>query len=796
MLPQNIALPDCCYEIYRHIPVPTYVWRVAGGQIRLVDYNQAAFDLSGPDLSRLIGLNAENVYPDMPHVIAAMTRCRDLKEPVAREVEMPLRTTGQLKNLHFVWLWIDPDILLQHARDLTEIKNSNRHIEERVAERTTQLRDANDQLSAAFASLQQKENFLSQVLDSIQAGISILDLDFNVLRVNKTMEEWYGLTPGFSGGKCYKVFQRDRDDICSVCPAKKTIEEKTPAMELIHAFRRDGSQCWFEVYTFPLIDDAGKMIGVIEFLRDVTVRVEVERSLTESEEKYRTLLNNQNDAVFLHEFRPEGFACFAEVNDMATKRYGYSREEFRYIGASDISLPDDVRTHGGADARRNLLNRKQQIIEAVHIKKTGERFPVEINSTVVELQGKKYILSTARDISERKAAEMKHRELEERLRQKYKMEAIGLMAGGIAHNFNNNLAIILGNVELAKLKSDKCSGIHEYLDKAHISVLRSRDLITQILTYSRKTKQTRENIRLSEIVRETFSLLESTIPSSIKMEYHIDSGCSDLLIEADAGQVQEALINLCTNAVYAMGEKGLLTIFLAAVELSPDDFPAHDRRSAGFFARLSVRDSGCGMSAAIMEKIFDPFFTTKDDDHGTGMGLSSVQGIMEQHDGLIKVESTPGTGTVFDLYFPLAQNKGRQPHLIDENLPRGTERILFIDDDEMLVQVGAGILSESGYQLTTLTSSLEGWELLQRDPEGFDLVVTDQKMPELSGLELAERVQQLRPQLPVIICSGWLKGADNDHPGVAAYCMKPVEMPELLKTVRAVLDTAAAEKRR
>ena len=383
------------------------------------------------------------------------------------------------------------------------------------------------------------------------------------------------------------------------------------------------------------------------------------------------------------------------------------------------------------------------------------------------------------------------RKMEEQLRRKYKMEAVGLMAGGIAHNFNNNLAIILGNVELAGLKSPAGSEIEEHLDNAKIAVLRSRDLVQQIMTYSRQGIQKQAPVQLPLIVEETLKLLKSTMPTTIELTFRPTADDRDLTILADSTRIQEALLNLCTNAVHAMKERGELTISLSTRTLQSAEASEETGRRAGRYACLSVKDNGCGMPPEILEKAFDPFFTTKDVDQGTGMGLSTVQGIIDQHQGFISVVSNPGKGSDFQLYFPLITSVPSEESKQHSDLPRGRERILFVDDDEMLADLGGIMLTEMGYLTTVETSSQRALERLTSAPDDFDLLITDQTMPGLTGLDLIQQAHAALPELPVILCSGHsskISKKDANRLRISALCQKPLEMTELLQAIRAALE--------
>jgi PAS domain S-box-containing protein len=418
-----------------------------------------------------------------------------------------------------------------------------------------------------------------------------------------------------------------------------------------------------------------------------------------------------------------------------------------------------------------------------------------INDTNGNLQ---QLLAISRDITERIQAEALRDDLEAQLAQKHKIEALGMMAGGMAHNFNNNLAIILGGLDLTRIKLPSNSEVIPLLDNAKIAVLRSRDLIQNILSYSRQGVLNREAVQMALVVEETLKLLRSTIPTTVKINYDHDAKCHDLTIQADATRIQEALINLCNNAIHAMDERGELTILLKAVNLQARDIPVQYQCPPGSYLLLSVQDNGCGMTEDLIEKIFDPFFTTKTVDQGTGMGLATLQGMVIQHGGLIKVHSTPGQGSTFEIYLPISDTE--QPALspTDTTLPHGAEKILFIDDDEMLASLGKLLLTELGYQVCAMTSSSESLKLFQADPDHFDLIITDQTMPDITGQELILELRKIRPNLPAILCTGYSSKVDENlaqQLELNAFLMKPLELSKFAQTVRKVLDEVDREKK-
>ncbi len=563
-------------------------------------------------------------------------------------------------------------------------------------------------------------------------------------------------------------------------------QNKTTPYEIM-ARRKDGTlfPAELESRSVPDIREDYRVTAV----RDISQRKQAEQSLRESEQKFRTLLDNQKSAVFLHKLLPEGFSCFSMVNAYAIGHYGYSQEEFMTLTPADITIERGARNWGRSNLREELLAQKSLEFETTHIKKSGEQFPVEISSSIIDLQGTKYILSTVRDITEKRQAEEQRLELEEQLRQKYKMEAVGVMAGGIAHDFNNILAIILGNVELSLLKLSAQDEIYPRLGAAKTAILRARDLVQQILTYSRRGEQNLKPLELPFIVDETLKLLRSTIPATIEIKTAISQ--HHVTVKADATQIQEVLINLCNNAVHAMDDHGVLQVNLESVQLGQTDIPAMSGLLPGKFAKLSIQDSGPGMKPEILEKIFDPFFTTKIVGEGTGMGLAVVHGIIESHGGFTRVSSYPGHGSTFDVYFPVTETNKLEINPVVHELPKGNEEILFIDDEEMLADIWSQILREYGYRVTTEITSDKALEIFKANPDRFDLVITDQTLPNLSGKNLIKALLDIRPDLPTILCTGYSNKIDAEEAeeiGIKAFCMKPLEQSELVQTIRQVLD--------
>ena len=381
--------------------------------------------------------------------------------------------------------------------------------------------------------------------------------------------------------------------------------------------------------------------------------------------------------------------------------------------------------------------------------------------------------------------------LESQLRQSQKLEAVGTLAGGIAHDFNNILAAIVGFSEIARDRTPAEQPTRHHLERILFAGLRGRDLVKQILAFSRQAEQEKQPLLLSAVVKETVKLLRASLPTTIDISVGVESKSGYVL--ADLTQMQQIVMNLCTNAGYAMRQTGgRSAISLSDFAFSsPQDAP-DPVLSPGLYVRLSISDTGDGIPAGVRDKIFDPFFTTKPQGEGTGLGLSVVHGIVASHRGAITVSSGPGKGSTFTVYLPkYGEDRPGETGDGDEAAPRGHERVLFVDDEEAVAEMGLELLEGLGYQVTAKTSGREALALLKLGSPRFDLVITDQTMPELTGLRLAEEIMAVRPDIPVILCTGFshlVDAATARRAGIKAFVMKPLTKSELARTIRKVLD--------
>jgi PAS domain S-box-containing protein len=494
---------------------------------------------------------------------------------------------------------------------------------------------------------------------------------------------------------------------------------------------------------------------------------------------FHYLTKYANDIILLMD---EDFRII-EANERAEESYGFTNEELLQLNLRNLQSPEEQAIF---DRQKSRLDGRFGIVyETWHKRKDGTRFPVENGFHTIEVEGKKFYQSIIHDLSERK-------KLESQLLQAQKMEAIGTLAGGIAHDFNNILAIIMGYAQLISWDIPEGSKVSKGLNEVLKASRRARDLVQQILTFSRRSSQERKPVEIGPIVKETLKLLKATLPSTIEIRQRLESN-SDV-IETDPSQIHQVLMNLCTNAAYAMRENGgILEVSLGEVDLEESISATYPDLQAGPYVRMSVSDTGHGIPPELLKRIFDPYFTTKPVGEGTGLGLAVVHGIIKSHGGEITVHSEPGKGTTFHVYLP--RMDGAQEIAGSQEptpLPLGNqERVLLIDDEKALADVGKQMLEQLGYKVTVRTSSIEALELFRTQPERFDLVITDMTMPNMTGDKLAREMVRLRPGIPIILCTGFSEHVTEEKIkkiGIREFVMKPMVMSDLAKTVRRVLQ--------
>ena len=521
-------------------------------------------------------------------------------------------------------------------------------------------------------------------------------------------------------------------------------------------------------------------------IRDITERKELDKKL-------RLMKHWVEHSVDLFFWVRED-AQVLYVNQAVCDLLGYGCDEMRTmkVGDFDLKLPPDK----WPDFAKKLRELGSYCLNTQLQSKDGSITPVEITANILPFEGSDYFFAYGRDISAKVNAEKERKLLEKQLFQSHKLEAIGTLAGGIAHDFNNILSAIVGYAELSKMDLPNESIITNNIDNILKASKRAKNLVRQILTFSRNAKLKLKPIDIRSIVEESIDLLRATLPSSITIKQNLTC---DPFVVGDKAQIQQILMNLCTNAGHAMDKNGgTLEVHLQDVQLNADFLTRFEDVRPGSYAELNVSDTGKGMSPETLERIYDPFFTTKPRGKGTGMGLAVVHGIVRGLNGVIVAKSKPGEGSRFTVYLPTTQRPSEPAAEALDSLPLGKERILYIDDEPDIVAIGKQLLEGLGYQVVGSTNSIEALELFRSQPDQFDLVITDLTMPQMTGDFLAKELIALRKDIPIILCSGLsfkLTETDAKEMGVDAVLMKPIDRADLAQSVRRILEKRKKKQR-
>ncbi len=542
--------------------------------------------------------------------------------------------------------------------------------------------------------------------------------------------------------------------------------------------RPDGDQCWLACNAAPVRDDRGDTIAAVVVLSDITQSKRIALEL----EKYRHMADSSRDLMSLVDDR----FVYQTVNESMAAFFGRTPAEMigkkvsRVLGEEFFSRQIEPLARECLKGRE--VHRQQWVTSTL-----GKRWFAEISyyphwdrQAKDKVSG---VVSIFHDMT-------KTKQLEEKLRQAHKIEAIGTLAGGIAHDFNNILAAIMGYAEITRDLVPKDSTVWANIDKIYRAGQRAAQLVRQILTFSRQSEQRTVSLQMGPIIKEALKLIRASLPTSIDVVWDIRS---DAMVEADPIQVHQIIMNLCANAGYAMTETGgTLAVQLENVDVDAAFVATHPGLYPGRHVRLTVSDTGTGIPREIRHRIFDPFFTTKPHGIGTGMGLSQVLGIVESCQGIVTVHSAPGEGTTFMVYLPVTE---AQAASVEEEVqippPGGRETILFVDDEAYLVELGQRTLGKLGYRVVAVSGSREALDLFRQNPTGFDLVITDYAMPNMTGDKLAAELLRIRPDIPIILATGFgdrFTQEKIEAIGIRRLVLKPLLRKELADAIRDVMD--------
>ena len=635
---------------------------------------------------------------------------------------------------------------------------------------------------------EQKAAQLAAIVQSSEDVIIGKNLDGIITSWNRGAEKIYGYTASEIIGKPISTLLPSglEDEVLQIL-GKIESEEHIEHYETVRR-RKDGRDIFMSLTISPIRNAEGRIVGASTIGRDITERKRAEETLRENKSRLDLAIRSANMGVWswdIHE----------------NKRY-FDHKVCYLLGI------DQAKFTGTADDFFNVVHPDdREMLKSALTRTIEQDVPYETEYRAVWPDGSvHYIIARAKlfrdetgqplrvnglawDITERKLAEEQRAKLEAELQQAQKLETIGTLAGGIAHDFNNILQPIMGYTEMELNDLSPSNPLRKSLEEVLKASLRAKELIRQILAISRSTEeQQRIPIDISSIIKEALKLLRSSLPSSIEMRQKIRKSVA----LADPTQIHQVLMNLCTNAAHAMGDKGILEVRLSPVDLSESDLAdqAIFDLKPGAYLRLSVSDTGSGIDAKTMERIFDPYFTTKEVGKGSGLGLAVINGIVKRHEGAITVQSVPGKGTTFSIYFPRLDSRPEATMQVEDPPQRGSERILLVDDEPALMEMATSILERLGYKVTGQTDSVTALEVFRVSPDEFDLIITDYTMPNLTGMDLAKEVRRIRPDIRIMLCTGFSEKITPDHMkelGVGLL-MKPYGMREISEAIRKTLD--------
>ncbi len=505
--------------------------------------------------------------------------------------------------------------------------------------------------------------------------------------------------------------------------------------------------------------------------------------LQKSEERFKALHDASFGGIIIHD---QGLIldCNQSLSDIT----GFTNDELVGMNGLELIAPEYLQ-----QVLKNIENGYEHRYEVEGLRKDGSIYPLSIKGKNMPFKDHEVRVIEFRDITERQLTEAENAQLEARLQQAHKMEAVGTLAGGIAHDFNNILGVILGYADLAYEDAPVGSEYSNDISQILVAANRAKDLVKQILDFSHQAQVTAVPIRLQPLIKEGMKMLRSSLPSTITIVDKMGDPPGTIL--ADPTQIHQLLINLCTNAHHAMEpEGGVLTVELRETFVKQGRQPLAVHLTPGRYLEFTLSDTGSGIQPDLVEKIFDPYFTTKDTGKGTGMGLAIVHGIMKKYGGTITVESQLSAGSTFRVYFPVIDHDAQEE---TQEIPKtfgGAERILLIDDEALLCELSQNIMERMGYQVTAHTNVTEALAVFQKSPAEFDLIMTDQTMPDMTGTEMAKQVLLIRPDIPIILMTGYSNLVDENSAklmGIREFALKPLTRDDIGVLIRKVLDSQA-----
>ena len=639
-------------------------------------------------------------------------------------------------------------------------------------------------IKQAEGALQQREAFLDKLINAIPIPVFYKDKNGRYLVFNKAFESFLGKTREDLIGK--SVFDISPKCLAEIYHAKDNELFKSEGNQQYESqIKSANGQLRDVIFYKSIFNDKmdSQSTGLIGAILDITERKNAEKEIIRQKLLFETMFHTIPDGVVIT--NTERRVQLANKGMEST--FGYKPEDLLGKSTRMLYSDSDKFQETGEVVFIEKANKTEDLYITRYKHKSGREFSGETFGAKLFDGNKQWIgnLGIMRDITEREQAEI-------RLQQSQKMEAIGTLAGGIAHDFNNLLFPIVGMAELLLEDLPKDSLEYENVREIYKAGTRAGGLVKQILAFSRQSEHKMTPVRVQSVLKEVLKLSRSTIPADIEIHQDIKVDCGS--IKADATQVHQVAMNLITNAYHAVQDNGgTISVTLKQIILGKGELPDSSLEQ-GQYIVLSVSDTGAGIEPDILGKIFAPYFTTKKKGKGTGLGLAVVFGIMKEHQGDIKVHSELGKGTTFNVYFPLMKKSAKTVSADQvQKFEPGTERILLVDDEISVVKLEGQMLSRLGYRVTEHTKSLDALEIFKANPDNFDLVITDMTMPNMTGDQFAKAILSIKPDIPVIICTGFSERINKEHAeiiGVKGFLMKPVVKFDMAQMVRKVLNKA------
>jgi PAS domain S-box-containing protein len=721
--------------------------------LKLVDANRAAVALYGYSRDELLVLTAQDLSAEPVSTSEAIGRSGEA-------LSIPLRWHRRKDGSVFP---------VEIAANRFELESSSFWL--------ATVRDITDRHEREQA-LQRSEEQYRAIFNASADALVLWDSQYRRVDVNLAYQRMYGWKREDVIGRGYEhpVFPPEYS-----APRRELVRRALAGEHCsaeLEAIRSDGTRLWTEVHAIPF-GHRGEP-HVLAIARDITERKRAEEALRASEEQYRAIFNASAEGLYLRDANYR----IVDVNPAYLSMKGYTREEL--IG-SDQVMPGVTRSED------ELRTQHARVLagESVHYetkagRKDGSWFDVEVRCIRLMYRGQPHVLYTARDITERRRAESERRALEAQLLQAQKMEAIGNLAGGIAHDFNNILTSVMGYMVLAAERpaAEADAKLRDHLDQAQLACRRARDLIQQMLTFSRGRRNESRAVAMRGLVDESARLLRAMLPATLDLTVRVD--CEGAIVQVDPVQAQQILLNLCINARDAMHGVGRISIECREVALEGATCSSCRHDFDGNYVELSVSDTGSGIPQHVLERMFEPFFSTKEVGQGTGMGLAMVHGIVHDQGGHVIVETERGRGTTFRVLLPPAQTQAAEVTSARARAQAVRKpldgRVLLVDDEESVLGFMRQLLESWGLQVVSVRHPDDALHWIESEPDRFDLVLTDQTMPGMTGTDLARELIRLRPGLPVLLYSGHselLRMAPTDAAGIVRVLTKPVDPVEM-----------------